>query len=219
MKQALIYFITVTILITYCQISDLMAKQNNISSLLAQQSLNSFPSLKQSESAPPVGPFPILLPLNTAQATSVQKLLNNLPATVATVQKISGQFIAGKVWISRGPAGETEVKAGILYQGNVVAVLRFHPVTGRILPVGIHAHIYYNTSQVHEVIKGIKARLTSIIHKLKILPAAEFREPEASWIFPIVLGHIIVSHLKVYYDGIHIVPDYPANQEMNYYAK
>jgi hypothetical protein len=51
-------------------------------------------------------------------------------------------------------------------------------------------------------------------------PAGEIEgEPEASWVFPVALGNTIVAHLKVYYDGVHIVPDYPANQEMAYYGQ
>jgi len=95
------------------------------------------------------------------------------------------------------------------------AVLHFNPLDGSVLPFGIHTSIYQNTHQI----QAVKARLTTVIHELKILPVAEFREPEACWVFPVALGNTIVAYLKVYYDGIHIVPDYPANQKMTYYGQ
>ena len=58
-----------------------------------------------------------------------------------------------------------------------------------------------------------------MIDKLQIIPAAEFREPDASWSFPVVLGDRIVARLNVYYDGIHILQDYGANQGMIFYGQ
>jgi len=49
---------------------------------------------------------------------------------------------------------------------------------------------------------------------LKVLNGAEYRDPERSWLVPLSYNSRIVAHMKVYYDGVHIVPDYPANQEM-----
>ena len=43
--------------------------------------------------------------------------------------------------------------------------------------------------------------------------------PEACWLFPVALGDTIVAHVKVYYDGIHIVQDYAGNQEMMFYGQ
>jgi len=51
------------------------------------------------------------------------------------------------------------------------------------------------------------------------LPYADFREPEACWGFPVSLGNTIVAEIKVYYDGIHILPDYKENQEMMFYGE
>jgi hypothetical protein len=161
-------------------------------------------------------PPPAGLP-GTGQIIPLKTLLSNLSAAVVTVQKLTHQLVPGKVWTMRAPAGEIEVKAGILYQGSVVAVLHFNPQDGTVLPLGMHPRIYQ--IQTSNTIQMIKSQLPSIVSKLKILPTAEFREPEASWIFPVALGNTIVAHLKVYYDGVHIVPDYPANQEMAYYGQ
>jgi hypothetical protein len=44
-------------------------------------------------------------------------------------------------------------------------------------------------------------------------------EPEACWSFPVAMDNQIVAHIKIYYDGIHVVQDYSANQEMIFYGK
>ena len=222
MKKNFIVFTVITLSMLFCLVPYSMAEQNTAPPLLVQQPAAHPPLPGISPVGPPAPRIPPRPPLappppgpGTGQTIPAQTLLKNLPTAVTTVQKIGNQLTPGKVWTLQGPAGETEVKAGILYQGSVVAVLHFNPLDGSVLPLGIHPRVYQNTCQI----QAVKSRLTTLIHELRILPAAEFREPEASWVFPVALGNTIVAHLKVYYDGIHIVPDYPANQEMTYYGQ
>ncbi len=222
MKKIFIVFIVVNFSMFLCLAPYVMAEQNSAPPLLVQQPIaQPLPSRVAPEGPPPPrtppGPPAAPPPLSSSigQTIPIQTLLNNLSTAITTVQKISGKLTPGKVWTTKGPAGEIEIKAGILYQGSVVAVLHFNPVNGKVLPIGIHPRVYQNICQI----QAIKEQLTTIVHELRILPAAEFREREASWAFPIVLGNTIVAHLKVYCDGIHIVPDYPANQEMRYYGQ
>ncbi len=149
------------------------------------------------------------------QTIAPQTLRANLPKAIAAARKLGNQLEPGKVWMMRGPAGEVEIKAGILYQGIAVAVLHFNPLSGDVLPLGINTHTYQSNIQI----QAIKTRLSNVIENLQIIPAAEFREPEASWSFPIILGDRIVAHLNVYYDGIHILQNYSANQEMIFYGQ
>ena len=121
----------------------------------------------------------------------------------------------GKAWIMRAPGGEIEIKGGLLYQNIAVAFLHFDPIDGSILPCGINPHVYQSNIQL----QSIKSKLLSTVSKLKILPVAEFLESEACWSFPVVMNNIIVTHLKIYYDGIHVLPDYAANQEMTFYGQ
>ncbi len=209
-------FIIFTVSVFFYLVSHSMAGQNTAPPLLIQQ-----PTVQSAVPGIPPGPPAPELPVapppgpGIGQTIPAQTLLNNVSTAATTVQKIMNLLTAGKVWIKKGRAGEIEIKGGVLYQGSVVAVLNFNPVDCSVLPLGIHTSIHQNTYQIQTV----KARLTTVIHELKILPAAEFREPEASWVFPVALGNRIVAHLKVYYNGIHIVPDYPANQEMTYYGQ
>ena len=210
MKKGVFFLTMAVILVLFWVIPYSDAQQNPAPPLLTQPII----SQPQPPVTRPVAPPPGTLSMGIIP---IKTLLSNLPAAVTTAQKITNQLTPGKVWIKRAPAGEIELKAGILYQGTVVAVLHFNPQDGSLLPLGIHPRIYQIPAK--NMIQVIKNQLPNIIRELKILSAAEFREPEASWVFPVALGNTIVSHIKVYYDGIHIVPDYPANQEMSYYGQ
>jgi len=148
------------------------------------------------------------IPIQTLQP---KILFTNLPRAIATVEQLNRLLQPGKVWIMQAPAGEIDVKAGILYQGAVVAVLHFSQ-DGSVLPLGLNNHTYQNNVDIQR----IKNNLVGIVRNIKILPAAEFLEPEGCWVFPLVYNEIIIAKLKVYRDGIHVVQDYIANQEMVY---
>jgi len=145
-----------------------------------------------------------------------QDIINNASLAVATAQKAKPYLSAGKVWSMTGPRGEVEVKAAIVYDGTVVAVLHFNPSSGSILPLGIDV---VETGVSPQLIENIKRKLPTIVSSLKILNGAEFRTPESAWCIPLAYKNMIVAHLKIYTDGIHIIPDYPANQEMQAYGK
>ncbi len=149
------------------------------------------------------------------QTISAKALMENLPRALVTVQKLSTQFMPGKVWIIRAPDGQREIKGGVLYQGVVVAVLHFSPMDGSILPSGVNSHSYVGNVSI----QSVKSGLSAAVSKLKILPAAEFIEPEASWSFPLVYQDFIVAHIKILYDGIHVIQNYPENQEMTFYGQ
>ena len=192
-----------------------VAQQNIISPPLLRQ----YPAQVVPPPAPgvqPAGVPPISAPgIPVVQTIPAEKLLANLPQAIVTAQKLNKMITPGKVWVLRAPGGESEIKGGLLYQGVVVAVLRFSPLDGSVLPLGVNPHA--NRSNVR--IQSIESGLSSVIGNLKVLPSAEFMEPEACWLFPVVMDNAIVTHVKIYYDGIHVVQDYAANQEMAFYGK
>ena len=124
-------------------------------------------------------------------------------------------FTPGPVWIMKAPAGEVVVKAAILYQGVAVGALEFSPVDGVLLPKGYKLRVYNVSVSVEQV----KRELPGIIAKLQVLTGAEYREPEACWVVPLAVEGKIVAHLKVYYDGVRVIPDYPVDQEMRAYGR
>ena len=112
--------------------------------LLTQQAPAPVPAAPGPPAIPPAAPGtrpgpPATPPLPgpgipVVQTVAPQALQANLPIAIATARKLGKQLEPGKVWMMRGPAGEVEIKAGILYQGIAVAVLRFNPLSGDVLP-------------------------------------------------------------------------------------
>jgi len=210
----------IVIMIFYLGLAQkLVAQQNNNPPLLMQQ--NQIPVVPPAgPGIPPSPPGNPPLPPGQAgipivQTIPTQTLLTNLQQAITTAKNLNNLLSPGKVWFMRAPAGEIEIKGGILYQGAVVAVLRFNPLDGSVLPLGINPHAFQNNVEINSV----KSNLSSVIGNLKILPEAEFMEPEACWSFPVVIGNIIIAHIKVYYDGIHVIEDYIGNQEMSFYGQ
>ena len=165
--------------------------------------------------AQPEGPPP---PVPAVPATGVTGA--QLPPGVAlkavTTARDAKKYLApGKVWIDRGPAGEMTVKAAIVYQGVAVGALEFDPVSGAVLPRGYHSRVF----SVAMPTDTIKQRLPNIVANLRILGAAEYRDPEHSWVIPLAYNAEVVAHIKVYQGGIHIVPNYPVTQEMQAYGR
>ena len=158
---------------------------------------------------PPAQPKPILSRLP-------QEIVKNASLAVTTAQKAKKYLTAGRVWSMVGPRGEVEVKAAIIYDGTAVAVLHLNPSDGSLLPLGISP---VETKVSPQVIENVKRNLPAIVNSLEILNGAEYREPESAWCIPLAYKNMIVAHLKIYVDGTHVVPDYPANQEMQTYGK
>jgi len=161
------------------------------------------PSAKRTEQTP-----------STGQAIPQLNTLN-ISKVIEVAREARKYFTPGRVWTYQTPGGEVIIKAAILYQGVAVGALEFNPVDGSILPRGYHPHVF-NPVVSLEI---IKQKLPSIISNLNVLSGAEYREPEYCWAVPLSFEGKIVTHIKVYYDGIHIVPDYPTLQEMQAFGR
>ncbi len=159
---------------------------------------------------PPAGPG-----IPVAQTIPLQTLTAQFSQAMQTATQVNRNLLPGKVWMMRAPGGELEIKGGLVYQGVAVAMLRFDPQSGQVLPAGVNPHVYSSNLPLTE----FKKSLSAIVQNLKILPVAEFMEPEACWAFPVTYRNFIVAHVKIYYDGVHVVQDYGANQEMSFYGQ
>ncbi len=221
-----IFFISTIILVAFLIFgltANVEAQQNNTVPVLMQQNPSQVPpavlpppqGMAPGQPAQPPPPNPGVQGVQVIQTIPVATLLANLPQAVQTTRKLNRLLTAGKVWLTRAPGGELELKAGLLYRGVVVAVLRFNPMDGSVLPLGVNPRIYQSSLSIQTV----KKELFTAISQLKILPAAEFIEPETCWSFPVILGNIVVARVKIYYDGAHVLQDYAANQEMLFYGQ
>ncbi len=134
---------------------------------------------------------------------------------LSTAKRARINLKPGKVWKTRAPGGELQIQGGILYQGVVVSVVSFNPSTGCILPEGYKPIEY----QQRVSLESLQHKLTDVVNNLQILNGVWYREPEGCWIVPLAYRGEIITNLKIYYDGEHIVPDYRASREMAYYGK
>ncbi len=218
-KLSTVSFILI-MLFYFVPIRYLIAQNNVTPPLLMQQSQTPLvPAAGPGVPPPPTPGVPPLPPgqsgIPIVQTIPTETLLSNLQQAITTTSNLNRLLSAGKVWLMRSPNGEIEIKGGVLYQGAIVAVLHFKPLDGRVLPLGINPHVFQNNIEIGRV----KSNLSAVIGNLKILRVAEFMEPEACWSFPVAIGNIIVAHIKIYYDGIHVLQDYIANQEMAFYGQ
>ena len=182
--------------------------------VLITLALSSF-SMAVAQQEPPVLQAGQVPPFQTGQGLSPMDLLKNVSNAIATAKQASKYFTSGNVWIQRAPAGEIVIKAAIVYQNVAVGVLDFSPIDGTILPCGYHPSVFDTAISLNT----IKQKLPSIIANLYVLNGAEFREREYCWAIPVAYNNKIVAHVRISYDGIHVVPDYPATQEMKFYGK
>ncbi len=154
--------------------------------------------------APPPPPPPA--------ATFPPGFLQNALKAVQAATSAKALLVPGKVWVSRAPGGELIIKAALMYKNVPVGALEFDPSTGEVLPRGYHPWIFEQKVSLDQ----IRAKLRELIPKLSALNGAEFHKPEACWVIPLAIDGKIVSKIKVFYDGIHIVPDYPLQSELQW---
>ncbi len=134
---------------------------------------------------------------------------------VATAINALRYLKPGKIWCARGIAGEKIIKAALIIRGRCVGIIEFDPLSGKLLPEGwrpMHVDGRFP-------LEKIKENFSNIAEQLRVLKGAEFRGPENAWAVPLACCHFIVAHLKISPDGLRILPDYPAEQEMRVYVQ
>ena len=161
----------------------------------------------------PKGPPPPMAEKNPA--ITDEDLGINIEKAITTAKVLLKYIEPGKIWLMKGPRGEIEVKGSILYQGVVVGCVDIDPTSGELLPRG-YKKIIYNENVDFPTLEREFEKATS---QLEIATGVEFREPERSWIVPVIWKGRIVSFIRIYHDGIQIVPDYKTEEEMAIFGK
>ena len=98
----------------------------------------------------------------------------------------------------------------ILYQGFVLDIIHYDIAKNSFLPKG-KPHVKYVGSIDEKAIMDVSRKLFG---ELRVLDAAEYREPERAWIIPIAWRSFIVAHLKISHDGKNVIPDYRLTGEL-----
>ncbi len=104
--------------------------------------------------------------------------------------------------LEHGPPHDRHVDFPLMYQGYALDRIHFDPEKGRPSPKGLPVRSSLPpTSEIPKL-------------ELRVLEAAEYREPERCWAVPLAWGPFIVAHVKVTHDGKEIIPDYPLTEEV-----
>ncbi|WP_457569570.1 hypothetical protein [Desulfurobacterium sp.] len=156
--------------------------------------------------APGIPPPPMQTPPPPAPPLEV---VATAEKAVETVKEAKPFFTAGKIWQTINPKGGIELKGAVVYEGRIVAVLKFDPVTGTVLPEGFTTPAR-NISVPPELLRKEHER---VIREIVVLDGAEYREPERCWVVPLSFKGKIVGRVKISDDGRFIIPDYPAEHE------
>ena len=114
----------------------------------------------------------------------------------------------GPLIARRGPGG-VEVLVPLIYQGVALDLIALDPESLAPLPRG--AHLLGASEPDPSRAREAVARL---VEELRVLDAAEYREPEDAWVVPLAWRSLIVGHVKVSGDGRLILPDRRATDEL-----
>ncbi len=159
---------------------------------------------------PPPPPGPGAAPPPPPQVPQLPPdLLEKAPLAIETASSAKALLTVGPAWLTRAPGGELVFKVALLYRDVAVAALEFDPQSGQILPKGYHPR----TFEAHLSPEKVRALAAQILPRLVVLNGAEFRAPESCWVVPLAFKGLLVAKLKIYYDGIHVLPDYPLESE------
>ena len=137
-----------------------------------------------------------------------------LPKVYSVANTVLSNIKIGKMWEIKGPLQEHTIKVVLLYQNRAICAIEVDPATGKILPVGYRPQNLSDT-QI-KVADELRSKLKEEVKHLKISPSAEYMMPEAAWCVPITYKNMKVGKIKITYNGVYVIPDYPLEQEMNF---
>ncbi len=137
-------------------------------------------------------------------------VLGNVSRALSSARAVGGLLSVSKWWIRRSPVGGVEAKVAVIYREFPVGIIELSPVDGRPLPCGFYPRIPELVATEDMLSESVKL----LSGGLRVVEAVEYREREMSFAVPIAFKTLMVSHLNIYYDGVHVLPDYLIMQEM-----
>ena len=163
---------------------------------------------------PPPPPVPAMNP-NNQNFYNSETLLGKVSVAIKTAKELKTFMEPGGVIVKTAPNGEIEIKGTILYKGAVIATIHFSPETGNVLPLGLVEHTFTQKIRVNM----LKQNLTNILKKIKIANSVSFAEPEKAWRIYFSYNNFIIGEIKIYYNGVYVIPDYASTEEMRIFGK
>ncbi|MDK2384043.1 MAG: hypothetical protein QI199_04445, partial [Candidatus Korarchaeota archaeon] len=127
---------------------------------------------------------------------------------IETAREILHLLSAGPALI-RGDPGGWHVDIPVMYQGY--ALDRIHLDVDKMEPSPKGRPVRSSREMDPSEIKG---RAEEIVRELRVLDAAEYREPDRCWVVPLAWGPYLVAHVRVSSDGREVVPHYGLTEEV-----
>lgn len=128
---------------------------------------------------------------------------------IETVKSALPFLTLGTPIVHRTPHG-LHVDVPVMYLSFAVDRLHYNPETGSPLPKGLPGAYSCEIDPAE-----VRDKAGEILKELRVLEAAEFREPENCWVVPVAWKSFIVLHVRVSADGNEIVPDYGLTEEVH----
>lgn len=133
---------------------------------------------------------------------------------IGTVKVAIPYVLIGPPIVRYGPGGEVHVDVPLMYHDLALDRVHYDPVSRAPSPKGRPVHVRGVRVDVGEV----KAVMAAVLKEVRVVDAAEFREPEAAWVVPLAWRSLIIAHVKVSYDGRELIPDYGLTEEVRRYV-
>ena len=129
---------------------------------------------------------------------------------IETASSLINLIIPGPLIVHRHPDG-ISIDVPVLYNGVALDRIHFDLNSSEFSPKG--RPVVSSVPRLDE--EAILEKIKELFKELRVLDAAEFREPENCWVVPVAWGRFIVAHIKVSSDGSEIVPDHGLTAEVS----
>jgi len=133
---------------------------------------------------------------------------------IETVKNALPYMVFGPPLIHRGPAGDVHVDVPLMYHEFALDRVHYDPVSKAPSPKGRPVHVWGGIQVDPNEVSRI---MEEVLRELRVIEAAEFREPEDAWVVPLAWRTYIVAHIRVSSDGTQLIPDYPLTAEVQRY--
>ncbi len=139
-----------------------------------------------------------------------ENILSRAGKAVSIAKAALPYITVGPPLIEKVPGGLLKIDVPLLYNGFAIDRVHFNPVTMTPSPKGLPLRVYSEPPTPSAVTRAMEA----VISELRVLEAAEYREPETAWAIPLAWKTLLIAHLKIRDTTWEIVPDYPLTEEL-----
>ncbi|MCD6196053.1 MAG: hypothetical protein J7J82_04630 [Staphylothermus sp.] len=136
--------------------------------------------------------------------------LSKAMKAIETVKSILDLLVIGPIIMHRGPEGDVHIDIPLVYDGVALDRIHYDPLTDTFSPKGRPVHIHIDRVDLEH----IRENANKMLQELRVLDAAEYREPERCWAIPLAWKTYIVAQVKVDVEGEELVPDYGLTAEL-----